>query len=219
MRTKLTALAIAALAGMGCLSMQSQTTLDAIHSAMSIQPYVEGYVEYAGPNSKWSGPASFILHVSAKEAGYARISATPPIFGEMAPPPTMGGRVPASQGYPMELAREHLAHLATAIQGADPGFRGCLSPVRIRLVRADGSLLEKQGCRGQSGWARVASETVSHFVTAMVHGLPAPAPAQPAQAVPAQAQTQPGVAAPVPPVPPAPAAPVEKREPASAKGP
>src|SRR4051812_12834748 len=37
------------------------------------RPFVEGYVEYPGPQSKWAGPASFIVHVEAKEGDRARI--------------------------------------------------------------------------------------------------------------------------------------------------
>ncbi len=165
----------------GCLSMQSQTTLDAIEGAMSNQPFVEAYVEYAGPQARWAGPTSFILHVMAKDAGAAQISVTPALFDEINKDPTMSGRAPASQGYAGDQAREQLAHLATALQGAEQTFRGCLSPVRVRLIRADGSILEKHGCRGQNGWSRVASETVNNFITAALFGVtnrvPASAPA------------------------------------------
>jgi hypothetical protein len=37
-------------------------------------------------------------------------------------------------------------------------------PVRVRLIRSDGTLIERQGCRGQAGWPRVASEVVNHFI-------------------------------------------------------
>src|SRR4051812_42875295 len=66
--------------GAGCLSMQSQTSLDATNNAnpvVSNQPYVEVYVEYAGPQIKWAGPVSYILHVTAKDAGQAQITLTP----------------------------------------------------------------------------------------------------------------------------------------------
>ena len=52
-----------------------------------------------------------------------------------------------------------------AIQGADQPFSGCLNPVRVRLVRQDGALTEKQGCRG-FGWTRTASEKVNTFLSA-----------------------------------------------------
>ena len=67
-------------------------------------------------------------------------------------------------------AREMLGHLGNALGGATAPFKGCMSPVRVRLVRADGGLLEKQGCRSELGWSRAVSETVNVFVTASVHG-------------------------------------------------
>lgn len=36
--------------------------------------------------------------------------------------------------------------------------KGCLYPVRLRLVRTDGTLLEKEGCRGGAAWVRKAEE-------------------------------------------------------------
>ncbi len=180
---------VAALSASGCLSMQSQTTIDGNETATNV-PYVEAFVEYAGPQEKWAGPASFTLHVIAKDAGGATVTVQPALFTEL-PPAGMAaqGRTPASQGLPGELAREHLAHLATSLQGADQAFRGCLSPVRVRLIRADGSLLEKRGCRSQSGWNRVASEAVSNFITATLRG--APAQREPAAGTPAAAATVP----------------------------
>lgn len=161
-------LALAA-ASQGCLSMQN--SVDAITESMSTQPYVEAYIEYAGPQARWAGPSSFVLHVNAKQdTGPAELSVTPALFKKATPAPTTANsRAPASAPGPAltgEAAREQLAHLATALQGASEAFRGCLSPVRVRLIRADGGLVEKQGCRGQNGWSRVASEAVDHFIAA-----------------------------------------------------
>jgi hypothetical protein len=69
-----------------------------------------------------------------------------------------------------ENARELLANLAVSLQGAEGAFRGCLSPVRVRLIRADGILVEKQGCRGQNGWSHIASQSADRFLTAALYG-------------------------------------------------
>ena len=69
------ALICLAWAGSGCLSTQTQSSLDGTNGQSS--PYVEAYVEYPGPHEKWSGPASFILHVTAKDKGSALITVTP----------------------------------------------------------------------------------------------------------------------------------------------
>lgn len=155
----------------GCLSMQSPTTIDNIQQAATTgsQPYVEAYVEYRGPSDKWAGPTTFLLHVVAKDAGVARVSITPALFGAPAKDaPNTAGRGLASKGMAGETARDHMARLALSVQGGDIPFRGCLSPVRVRLVRADGALLEKSGCRSGEGWPRAASEAVNQFIVSTV---------------------------------------------------
>ena len=156
-----------------CLSMQSQTTLDAIQASMSAQPFTEAYIEYPGPSEKWSGPTSFIMHVTAKDSGTAQVYVSPALFNKPGSKeieaPTAPGRTLAAvvpHGITGDAARDQLSHLATALQGADESFRGCLSPVRVRMIRADGSLLEKKGCRGQNGWSKAASESVNYFISA-----------------------------------------------------
>src|SRR4051812_14008571 len=108
-----------ALSGAGCLSMQSQTSLDATNAkpVASNQPYVEVYVEYAGPQQKWAGPSSFILHVMAKDAGPAQIVMTPTLLptDSKRPPELAPNRNPASYGTRLmtsEEARAQLAHMA-----------------------------------------------------------------------------------------------------------
>jgi len=165
--------AIVAFVVTGCLSMNSSSTLDNVADATkgATQPYVEGYVEYSGPQARWSGPTTFTLYVSAKDSANAKVSVTPAFFGETQnPAPKYVGRDPASAtstplGISGDKAREQLAYLATALQGADSGFSGCLSPIRVRLVRADGALLDKQGCRGQTHWSGAVSESVNFFIS------------------------------------------------------
>ncbi|MGZ3698225.1 MAG: hypothetical protein ACXWPM_09870 [Bdellovibrionota bacterium] len=136
--------------------------------------FTDAYVEYPGPQDKWMGPANFVMHISTREIpasdGAARepasestlkaaISVTPKIFTNRKP-------ASAAAGVGMQLARDEVSRLATAMQEGDKPFSGCLSPVRVRLVRSDGTLLEKQGCRGQAGWPRVASEVVARLLEA-----------------------------------------------------
>jgi hypothetical protein len=170
-------LSIAAFAGVlasglsGCLSMQSQSTIDGITG--SNQPFTEAYIEYPGPQRKWSGPSSFILHVQAKDAGNAQISVTPNLFDDR--DGSTSGRLPASaHGVPGEVARTRLAQLYTALQGQNQNFRGCMYPVRVRMIRADGALMEKVGCRSAMGWSHTASEAVDYFITAAVGGTSGP---------------------------------------------
>ena len=168
----------------GCLGMQSQSTLDAIQEGMSAQPVTEAYIEYPGPQSKWAGPTNFILHVSAKDT-LARISVTPALFDEAAAGISLKGRAPASMtegakpgqkvDHRVEMtggqARDQLAHLAASLTGGAENFRGCLSPLRVRMIHADGAVTEKQGCRGQTGWSKAASESVNTFISAALYGM------------------------------------------------
>lgn len=210
------------LTGWGCLSMQSQTSLDGggnTTTNTSTQPYVEAYIEYPGPQAKWAGPMSYILHVSAKDSGAAQITTTPQLLTdepkaehESHEAPSVSQRAPAASAVSQAIApaihhmssedaRAQLAHLVSALQGVQAPFRGCMTPVRVRLVRADGGIFERQGCRSELGWSRTVSETVSAFVEASLHGAPAPAvptapvapsiPTAPALSAPKEAQQTP----------------------------
>ena len=157
--------------GLGCLSMQSQSSLDGPNAASSSgnQPYVEALIEYPGAQGKWAGPSSYIVHVIAKDAGAAQITLSP----ELTPvvPPMVSQRNPAAvQRMSGDEAREQIATLASAMQGAQVPFHGCLSPVRVRLVRADSGIFERQGCRSEVGWPRAVSDAVSRFTEAYSHG-------------------------------------------------
>lgn len=210
--------------GSGCLSMQSQSSLDGEVTTLntSTQPYVEAYVEYAGPQARWAGPGSFILHVTAKDSGAAQITTTPVLLTDESPgdtkahdaAPRVSRRTPAASSLGVagespsqdllpaihrmssEEARAKLAHLVNALQGAQALFHGCMSPVRVHLVRADGGILERQGCRSELGWSRAVSETVSSFIEASLHGTPVSQSATAPKA--AQQQAQPQVLAPEP---------------------
>ncbi|MEK6580270.1 MAG: hypothetical protein AABZ55_13680 [Bdellovibrionota bacterium] len=152
----------------GCMSMQSQTTLEAIQVAGGNQPYVEAYIEYPGPNAKWAGPASFILHITAKDTAAAQVAMTPNWLFPMSNPKDRA--LASERTISGEVAREHMARLVTAIQAGDTEFSGCLYPIRVRLIRADGAIVEKHGCRGPVGWAKASSEVVDQFITASVYG-------------------------------------------------
>ncbi len=166
----------AGVMGSACLSMQNQTTLEGIQGAAG--PYVEAYIEYPGPSDKWAGPSHFILHVLAKDSGMAQIAVTPALFKPVAVDPHAPGakaigavteltRTPGMSG---EAAREQLGRLMTALTGGEASFRGCLSPVRVRVIRADGAVTERHGCRGGKGWSKAVSESVDQFINKSLYG-------------------------------------------------
>lgn len=146
-----------------------QSTVDGLTKTA----FVEGFIEYPGPDKRWAGPKSLMVHVSAKE-NWAQIEVVPPpkVFPDAL---TVNGRTLASApttGMSGEAAREQLAHLASVLQENEGSFAGCLLAVRVRLVRNDGSVVEKSGCRVQSAWSRTISEAASQFVTASLYGTP-----------------------------------------------
>lgn len=157
----------------GCMSMQGDgNTLDLVEESMgNFKPILEAYIEYSGPQARWAGPASFILHVDAKDGQYPKIQVNPNLFLPETGDPEITGRVPAAERLTTEQARDRLNILAVLMQEQEQVFRGCLSPVRVRLIRQDGSIIERQGCRGQVGWSKEASEVVNYFISGGVYGL------------------------------------------------
>ena len=148
---------VTALAGTtGCLSMHGNPTLDAVNAALGVsQPYVEAYLEFPGPQERWAGPMSLVVHVRAKQGAPLEVLVTPhsfqaPLHPTLLPSALAQGtdtgskdpqRSPAAAAtMSSEEARERLGMLATALQSGDTEFRGCASPVRVRLIRADGGV-------------------------------------------------------------------------------
>lgn len=161
----------------GCMSMQSGSTLDQISGVLSSnEPFVEAYFEYPGPNERWAGPRSFVLHVLAKEGENAKVE----ILSKSAESPfdavakrTVAGAPAELKKLPRDIARDLIGNFATALSPtaeADTAHVGCVHPVRIRLIKLGGALIEKQGCRGVGQWTRAASELVAYLVTTERYG-------------------------------------------------
>jgi hypothetical protein len=189
-------LALSVLGASGCLSTQNQSQIDGNASAAS--PVVEAYFEYPGPMEKWAGPATWMMHVRLKDQGAPEVKVTPEFArfvpkpvetAPQAPTPdaktqdgSIAPRVPAStlaiasqkellvpvKELPSEAARDILNHLSTAVNTPPPAFTGCMYPVRVRLVRASGALVEKVSCRSDVGWPRAVSEAVNAFLSGSV---------------------------------------------------
>lgn len=146
----------------GCMTGQNQSTFDAILG--SSQNYVEAFIEYKGPQERWAGPANWVMHVSARDSGAPQV-VIPTAWTPTTVSPNV--RKPASQGLTAEVARARLTTLAAAMNENDSGYKGCMYPIHVRLVRSDGGILDEQGCRDQSHWAKTASETVDFFVASV----------------------------------------------------
>ncbi|HLE01768.1 MAG TPA: hypothetical protein VJB59_16015 [Bdellovibrionota bacterium] len=165
-------LAFPLFAVLGC-SGKNTVTSSAIQ-AVPPSPFVEAYLEYVGPPQRWAGPNSVIVHIFARDSDTADIKVMPsflrPYFARashenrsLASPssgPLLGNKMTRV------MAREELTRLASAMSGPEQPFFGCLSPIRARLVRADGSVLERHGCRDTAGWPVTLSQLVSRSIAA-----------------------------------------------------
>ena len=153
-------------------------------------PVVEGVFEFSSPQARWSGPQPFFVHVTAEDNRASTVAVYPRVFRrnliqtpDRSPNIKKVDRATAStQMKALDRAKDadedqvkhsirvKLAELADLIQEGTEHFRACLYPLKVRLVRADGVILERQGCRNQDHWARMSSLAVSDFLTAYVRG-------------------------------------------------
>jgi hypothetical protein len=188
----------------GCTSLQDESgALSALAEFAGKKAIVEGVIEYSGPSAQWAGPRTLTLHVTAREGEQTQIQATPDLNWSVGGESSVvwledAGRKPAGAlafgtagatpagKYPVDFAREQLTQLAKELEDAEDSetgrFTQCLYPVRVRLTRTDGTLLEKNGCRGAGGWEQKASEYASQVLGHLASSrgqsaAPAPAPA------------------------------------------
>jgi hypothetical protein len=171
----------------GCVSgggSSLSNVVDAIEGMKgSNSPVVDAYIQYLGPDARWAGPVLWTIHVSARDSQtpvFEVTPALPKLKGTGAP--ELSGRVPASalgltQGksspvgskqspiLSQEEVRDRLQHLGAAMASSDDEISACVSAVKVRLTRADGTVQEKQACRGSAVWTQVASELASEFMT------------------------------------------------------
>ncbi len=182
----------------GCAKNQNSLMNTVLQGGIDGSPFVEGYIEYPGPDFKWSGPKSMTVHVKAWEkSGFAQVIVYPVLFDELIPDVPGGDKARRQLSSTKESKDSkdskdtkkpvHAANIATGAQGElsvqsvrerlgvlahavvkEPGrnLDGCLWPVRVRLIRQDGGVLEKQGCRSQLGWTETASHTAHYFIEA-----------------------------------------------------
>jgi hypothetical protein len=146
------------VAGSGCVGAH-QSTFDEISNALGGgKNFTEAFIDYPGPAEQWAGPARFTLHVTTKDTQVSVV-----IPAQWHPVITPGHRTVAST-MTGDQAREKLTDLATAMAEDSSVYQGCMYPIRVRMIRSDGSVLDKEGCREQSKWSKTASETVDYFI-------------------------------------------------------
>jgi hypothetical protein len=163
---------LAALMMSGCSGIKTEvikTPVTQTTDQSRNSPFIEAYLEYVGPPERWAGPSNLLVHLVAKDLTNTEFSVRPDLITQLGEKAEIkeGSRLPSSTSTTDrpkgQVAREKLAFLAESINTDRTPFFGCLYPVRARLIRADGSLVEKFGCRSFQGWASVASHTVSQM--------------------------------------------------------
>ena len=144
-------------------------------------PYIEAFIEYAGPSERWGGPEPLVVQFSARESGRAFSLLSTPAWAKSGATADAHARAPASahgddpvahpavdgegtvwKAWKPEVLKERLSALADAVESTKaPSQAGCLYPVRVRLLRGDGGVVEKGGCRSSRGWVKAASALVA----------------------------------------------------------
>lgn len=126
---------------------------------------VEAYLEYVGPPEKWAGPKPFSIHVDASREGPIQIKLTSAF--EAPELRSWSSRTGGEFHVPgVTETRALLAELARLSAQKGETFQACVNPVRVRLIRADQSVVERLGCRGQGDWAAQVSQLTSLFMEA-----------------------------------------------------
>lgn len=139
-------------------------------------PFVEAFLEYVGPPERWAGPRTVTLHLQARELEPASVLITP--NPGMPVPRPGGGSVSAAGHIAQPVARDELRALGTTMIEAPATFTGCLYPIRARLVRADGTVLERTGCRANTGWPVAVSRVLLSVVETATVRVATPTRAQ-----------------------------------------
>lgn len=148
-------------------SKQSDSLLE------SISPqgghFVEAVVEYSGPDARWAGPQNFVLRVQVSQDHQTKVSWIVPEFKDKA---MFAGRQLASVPKDENQAgaiQDQMRALAFEIQKETGAYTGCLWPVRVRMVRNDGVVIERRGCRGQNRWTERAGRFFDQMLSASIY--------------------------------------------------
>lgn len=168
----LASITVASIAMPACMSAGTSALKPTLANEVG-GPFIEGYLEFGGPADKWVGPRPLMIHVLSEPITGAEIALNPQLI---APDAESAAGEHGELRLSGEIARDQLRALGEAIaQETLPDLAGCLYPVRARLIRADGSFVEKQGCRSIHGWTTVMSLGASRLMTAAYRPSLAPA--------------------------------------------
>lgn len=149
---------IAMLGAPGCIS-EDEIIVDAPSfptDTDGVPLFSDVVIEYPSAGLKWGAGLPLSFHLATRENGTAEASL---ILGD----PSVV--TPRTKVVKMEPVRVSVARLFESMQKApqEPTQKGCLYPIRARLIRSDGILVERNDCRGGAEWTRIASLLVSEI--------------------------------------------------------
>lgn len=166
----LSALLTVGLMAFSAACIDDATKIKSDKPEIATKPYVEAFIAYPGPSAHWAGPEMFSIHINARNNENVSVSVIPKRFVADV------NRIDdfSSRGKVTPTAmRDQLGFLAAVVQKSpDEKWRGCLSPVHVRLVREDGVILEKSACRDNSGWQGETSRVVDRLMASALFETP-----------------------------------------------
>jgi hypothetical protein len=163
--TALTSIALLALSA--CLE---EATVKTGKNENQNKPFVEAFIEFQGPSSKWAGPESMSIQLNARAADKVSVSVLPKWL--LADTDAIAVSDFSARGkVSPAAAREYLSFLAAIVQKSpDEKWQGCLSPVHIKLISEDGQIVEKTSCRSLNGWPIEASRAAHKILSSVLLG-------------------------------------------------
>ncbi len=124
---------------------------------------IEGYLEFDGPSSHWNGPQGFLVHLGFMKMNQPMVSVLPSL--------SFMGVVPSR--LKVEEIKKTLKALQVESEKPLVATGGeCWAPVHLKLVQNNGVLVERQGCRGQSGWPTLASQIADDVMSDQANTQP-----------------------------------------------
>ncbi len=144
------------------LALSSCIPLDE-RKQVSTVPVGEALVQFFTlGNSVWRQPGMVSYHVVLQGAEQAQISVA---SAEGRSENLSLHKEDASQ---VTHIKTDLSELVEALGGDQKEYSACVFKVRVRMVRTDGSVFDKSGCRSARGWSRGASRLARTIATAFV---------------------------------------------------
>jgi len=148
--------------------------------------FVEGWIEYVGATERWAGPLPLKMHIVARDDDKAQIKITPEAMDDLqanrmptstpedpdGPPDESSGPDEMSEDKSEKPAvmldavaiRERLTGLARVAHKSRGRNMGCMWPVKLKLIGASDTVIQRTGCRGDERWVQDMNSATAVFL-------------------------------------------------------